>query len=119
MLFGIGLPELLVLAMVGLIVFGPERLPDMAAKLANGVKGLRNMARRAMADFNVEGSAVTKTLSDLQSLTPRAVVGDIVSSVVADQKPVRANSPTAQNSSASNSVQAHAPLVAAFDPDAT
>jgi sec-independent protein translocase protein TatB len=83
-IFGVGLPEIMVLALIGLIVFGPERLPDMAAKAARGVKSLRAMATKAIAELNIESSAVTKTIGDLQSLTPRAIVGDVVSSVVKD-----------------------------------
>lgn len=114
MFFGIGLPELFVLALVGLIVFGPERLPEFAAKAAQAVRSLRTMASRAMADLNVESAAVTRTISDLQSLTPRAIVSDVVSSVVGG------------SSAAPSGGGAPAPVPApvsgyrpAFDPDAT
>ena len=113
MLFGIGLPELFVLATLGLLVFGPDRLPDMAARAARGVRNLRDYTSRTLAELNVESAAVTKTLSDLQSLTPRAIVSDVVGSVVGDT-PVR----TAPNTPAASSGQA-THLRAVFDPDAT
>ena len=69
MLFGIGFPELMVLALLGLVVFGPERLPDMAAKAARGVKALRAMASNAIRELNIESATVTKAIGDLQSLS--------------------------------------------------
>ena len=115
MIFGVGLPEIMVLALIGLIVFGPERLPDMAAKAARGVKSLRAMASNALRDLSIESATVTKTIGDLQSLTPRAIMGDVVSSVVKDTSPVaqqpgpRAYQPTPTSSA----------VRPVFDPDAT
>lgn len=117
MLFGIGLPELMVLALLGLVVFGPERLPDMAAKAARGVKALRAMASNAIRELNIESATVTKAIGDLQSLTPRAIVGDVMSSVVNDAAGARPSVP---------GPRAYAPVSApsgavrpVFDPDAT
>ncbi len=111
MFFGIGLPELLVLALLALIVFGPERLPDISVKAARGIKSLRHQASKAMAGLNVESSAVTKTISDLQSFTPRAILADVVSGVVSES--ASGLPPQVRTVAASTSVRA------VFDPDAT
>lgn len=113
MIFGIGLPEMFVMAVVGLIVFGPERLPELAAKAAHGVRSLRTFASKAMSDLNVESASVTKTISDLQSLSPRAIVSDMVSSVVSDAPAKRPAAPRAESAAPSAHVRA------VFDPDAT
>lgn len=116
MLFGIGLPEMMVIAILGLIVFGPERLPDLAAKAAAGVRSLRAYTSRTLAELNVETSTVTKTISDLQSLTPRAIVSDVVSTVVADRPAApRAATPSPVRPAAA----AASDVRAVFDPDAT
>ena len=47
-MLGIGLPELFVLAILALIVFGPDRLPDMASKAAKAVKA--PAAKKAKAE---------------------------------------------------------------------
>jgi len=44
-MFGIGLPELIVILGVALIVVGPERLPELAKSIA---KGLMELKRAAM-----------------------------------------------------------------------
>lgn len=48
----IGPMELLVVAMVALIVFGPEKLPDMARKAGNFVADLRRMASEVRTEFD-------------------------------------------------------------------
>ncbi len=47
MLFGINGSELLVLAILAVVILGPEKLPEYAAQLARLVKELRRMATGA------------------------------------------------------------------------
>lgn len=49
-MFGIGMPELMVIMVVALIVLGPKRLPDVARALGKGLAEFR----RATADINEE-----------------------------------------------------------------
>lgn len=43
-MFGIGLPELIVIAVVALIVVGPKKLPDLAKSLGKGLSEFRRAA---------------------------------------------------------------------------
>jgi Tat protein translocase TatB subunit len=43
-MFGIGLPELIVILALALIVVGPEKLPELARSLAKGVMELKKTA---------------------------------------------------------------------------
>jgi sec-independent protein translocase protein TatB len=69
----LGWSELIVLAVVGLIVLGPERLPKAAADAARMLRQLRSMARSATADLKAELGPEMADL-DLGSLHPRRLV---------------------------------------------
>ena len=69
----LGWGELVVLAIVGLIVFGPDRLPKAAADAAKMLRQLRTMARSATADLRAELGPEMADL-DLASLHPRRLM---------------------------------------------
>lgn len=53
-MFGIGLPELVVIMIVGLVVFGPDRLPELARQAGRFVRQLRNLAQSAQSSLREE-----------------------------------------------------------------
>jgi Tat protein translocase TatB subunit len=72
--FGIEAPELLVLLVVGLLVFGPDRLPQMARQAGSWVRDLRRMVANARRDLS-EGIGVDEAdLRKLQNLDPKSYV---------------------------------------------
>jgi len=72
-MFGMGLPEIGVVLVVGLLVFGPDKLPDLARQAGQFIRTLRQMADNAKNDL---GRELGHDLSDvdLRSLDPREVV---------------------------------------------
>ena len=64
-MFGIGMPELLVILVVALIVLGPKRLPEIARSLGKGMAEFR----RASTEFQRTLSA---TLEETHAPPPRA-----------------------------------------------
>ena len=53
-MFGIGLPELMVIAIVAVVVFGPERLPELARQAGRFVRQMRNLAQSAQTQLRDE-----------------------------------------------------------------
>lgn len=72
-MFDIGLPEFLVLAIVALFVFGPERLPSVARQAARGLRKVRTMASSAQRDFKRELGPEFENF-ELDDLNPRSFV---------------------------------------------
>lgn len=79
-MFGIGPLELVVLALVGLIVLGPDRLPGLAKDAARMIRTLRELATGARQQLEDELGPEFGDI-DLRNLNPRtalqrAVLGD-------------------------------------------
>ncbi|HEY9408752.1 MAG TPA: Sec-independent protein translocase protein TatB [Jiangellaceae bacterium] len=72
-MFDIGMGEILVLLIVALLVFGPDRLPTMAKQTASFIRDLRAMVANARRDLSdsVGDLGIDKddlaTLSDLRN----------------------------------------------------
>ncbi|HBT96543.1 MAG TPA: hypothetical protein DEB25_02295 [Desulfobulbaceae bacterium] len=61
-MFGIGLPEMLVILAVALIVVGPDKLPELARSLAKGVMDLKKTAETVK-----EGLVAENPLPDIKN----------------------------------------------------
>jgi sec-independent protein translocase protein TatB len=75
MLNGLGWEELLLLAVLGLVIFGPDRLPKAAQDLGRMLRELRTMARGAASELKAELGPEMADI-DLRSLHPRRFVED-------------------------------------------
>ena len=72
-MFGIGLPELAVIAFVAVIVFGPDRLPEFARQAGRFVRTLRNLANSAQSQLRDELGPEYADLK-LTDLDPRQAI---------------------------------------------
>ena len=50
--FGIGLPEMAVIAAVALLVFGPKRLPEFGRTLGKTLKGFQSASKEFEREIN-------------------------------------------------------------------
>jgi sec-independent protein translocase protein TatA len=50
-IFGIGLPEMIVILVVALLVFGPKKLPEIGKSLGKAIRGLQDGLQSATKDF--------------------------------------------------------------------
>jgi len=72
-LFDLSITKLLILAVIGLMIFGPDQLPKMAAQAGRALRDLRRMAENAKADL-AEGLGPEFRDFDLNDLNPRSFV---------------------------------------------
>ena len=77
----IGPLEILVVAVLALIVFGPERLPEIARSLAKGVTQLKRMASDVKSEFDLsleeEKETPTVTEPAVETAGPRVVAPSV------------------------------------------
>jgi len=72
-MFGVGLPEMAVIALVAVIVFGPDKLPDYARQAGRMVRQIRKFAQAAQDDLRNELGPEYADLK-LTDLDPRQAI---------------------------------------------
>lgn len=108
--------EIAVIAVLGLLVFGPDRLPKAIKSLAEGVRALRAQASDATRSLQDaagwDSSETRKAIDDLAQLHPKRIVGSIL-----DDPAERSQSNGAEGRNGSSS-SAPVGRLGDFDPDA-
>lgn len=59
-LFGVGLPEMAVILVVGLLIFGPRKLPEIGRTVAKTIKSLQTASKEFEAELRRETSNLDK-----------------------------------------------------------
>lgn len=101
--FGIGMFELIMIAVIALLVLGPERLPKAMREVAGWLKQLRNMSNEFQSQFSDE-------LKMLDELNPRRILNEALdpnakpAQPAAPAKPVTPAKPAAIAGAAAGSV---------------
>jgi sec-independent protein translocase protein TatB len=72
-LFDLSITKLLILGILGLMIFGPEQLPKMAAQAGRALRDLRRMADNARADLSDSLGPEFRDF-DFNDLNPRSFV---------------------------------------------
>lgn len=113
-MFDIGIGEIVIIGVIGLLVFGPEKLPRAAADAAKWLRQIRGMASGARKDLadsaGLDLSEAVDTVKDLRDLHPRRLAASLLdgdddtAGSAGTSKPAPASDPASRP---------------AFDPDAT
>jgi sec-independent protein translocase protein TatB len=90
--FGVGLPEFAVIAFVAVLVFGPDKLPDLARQAGQLVRKARVLANNARDELRAELGPEYADL-ELRDLDPRTIVRRHIAEAMEDDD-IPASRPT-------------------------
>ena len=117
-MFDIGIGEIIIIAVIGLLVFGPEKLPHAAADAAKWLRQLRGMASGARQDLadsaGIDLSETVDTVRSLQEFHPRRLAASLL-----DDSDRSADAPKSKASGQQSDGSTPPASRPAFDPDAT
>ena len=83
-MFNIGLPELLIIAAIALIVFGPNKLPELAKAFGRAMREFRKATEEVKESFEAE----TKDLEELKhSLNQENLLADLAENIATSTEP--------------------------------
>ncbi|NJN21123.1 MAG: TatA/E family twin arginine-targeting protein translocase [Leptolyngbya sp. RL_3_1] len=62
--FGIGLPEMALILVLALLVFGPKKLPEIGSSLAKALKSFQKAQQDFEAEFKKEAEQLQKSVTE-------------------------------------------------------
>ncbi len=68
--FGIGLPEMIVIFVIALLVFGPKKLPEIGKSLGKTIRSFQDASKEFQEEFKKEAQEVEESLSINAKLEP-------------------------------------------------
>ncbi|MBE9060102.1 TatA/E family twin arginine-targeting protein translocase [cf. Phormidesmis sp. LEGE 11477] len=74
-IFGIGLPEMGLIMIVALLVFGPKKLPEIGRSLGKAMKGFQDATKEFETEFKKEAERIEQTVEPMKATLegPRAI----------------------------------------------
>ncbi len=115
-MFDLSIPKLLVLAVIALVIFGPNELPKIASQAGRALRDLRKIAEGAKNDLR-EGLGPEFSEFDIEDLNPkRFVQKHLLDDINGDAAQAAAQSPRQTRANGTLLAPGERPP---FDPDAT
>lgn len=118
-MFDIGLGEVIALAVIALIVFGPDHLPNAASQAGKFVRQIRQLATDARKEISDSAGldTLTEDLRSFQDLHPKRLIGSVMDGDKPQAEGAAATPPTTESvTKRSATGQSNAE---GYDPDAT
>src|SRR5512139_3508040 len=78
-MFGIGMPELILIAVVALIVLGPKKLPDLAKSMGRAVREFKKATSELKETFQVDSefSEAKKAFEDFHTEVDKTIRSEV------------------------------------------
>ncbi len=60
--FGIGLPEMALIMVIALLVFGPKKLPEIGRSMGKAIRGFQDASKEFEAEFKHEAEQIEQAV---------------------------------------------------------
>ena len=64
--FGIGLPEMALILVIALLVFGPKKLPEIGRSLGKAIRGFQDASKEFENEFKREAQQLEESVMNAQ-----------------------------------------------------
>ncbi|MGF1566572.1 MAG: TatA/E family twin arginine-targeting protein translocase [Nodosilinea sp.] len=76
--FGVGLPEMALILVLALLVFGPKKLPEIGRSMGKAIKGFQDASKEFEEEFKKEAEQIEKAVTNpmkasLETPPPKAL----------------------------------------------
>lgn len=90
-IFGIGLPEMALIMVVALLVFGPKKLPEIGRSMGKALKSFQDASKEFETEFKKEAERIEKSVAQpmkatLEKTETKALSPEATKTEVATQK---------------------------------
>lgn len=72
-IFGIGLPEMALIMIVALLIFGPKKLPEIGRSMGKAVRGFQEASREFESEFKREAEQLEEAVKTTAELEPKQI----------------------------------------------
>lgn len=73
-IFGIGLPEMAVIMLVALLIFGPKKLPEIGRSMGKAVRSFQEASKEFENEFKREADQLEQAVKTTAELEPKQIV---------------------------------------------
>ncbi|MEA5569568.1 TatA/E family twin arginine-targeting protein translocase [Calothrix sp. UHCC 0171] len=71
--FGIGLPEMALIMVVALLVFGPKKLPEIGRSMGKAIRGFQDASREFQDEFQKEATQIQEAVKTTAEIEPKRI----------------------------------------------
>ncbi|PPS44172.1 TatA/E family twin arginine-targeting protein translocase [Chroococcidiopsis sp. TS-821] len=72
-IFGIGLPEMAVIMIVALLIFGPKKLPEIGRSMGKAVRSFQEASKEFEQEFKREAEQIEQAVQTTAQLEPKQI----------------------------------------------
>ncbi|KYC41682.1 preprotein translocase subunit TatA [Scytonema hofmannii PCC 7110] len=71
--FGIGLPEMALIFIVALLIFGPKKLPEIGRSVGKAIRGFQDASKEFQNEFQKETVQLEEAVKTTAELEPKQI----------------------------------------------